>query len=91
MTNQYRFIRPPKAIRRRHVRLDNIVLFPGDMLPYKETWEKIAGNLPSGTRLIVLPPSQSRQRPIYEQVARRMRERGKAVRLVSPAELSHPI
>ena len=47
----------PNDLRRRHIRLDNIALLPGDMLPFMATWEKIAGNLPAGSSLIVLPPS----------------------------------
>jgi hypothetical protein len=83
MRDRYRFARSPKDLFRHHVRLDNIVLLPGDMLPFKATWEKIAGNLPAGTGLIVLPRSQSPQRRIYEAVARRMQALGKSVRLMS--------
>jgi hypothetical protein len=47
MTNYHRYARSPRALRRRHVRLDNIVILPGDMLPFKAAWEKIAGQSPS--------------------------------------------
>ena len=66
MRNRYRFTSAPNDLHRRHVRLDNIALLPGDMLPFMATWEKIAGNLPAGCSLIVLPPSQSPQRRIDE-------------------------
>ena len=87
MRNNHRFTRPPKALRRPHVRLDNIALLPGDMLPFMATWKKIAGNLPAGTRLIILPPAQSSQRAIYEGVARRMQSHGKAVRLLAAEQV----
>jgi hypothetical protein len=87
MRNRYRFTDPPGGLRRRHVRLDNIALLPGAMLPFKETWEKIAGNLPEGSSLIVLPPAQSPQRAIYVAVARRMQARGKSVRLISAEQV----
>jgi hypothetical protein len=86
MTNYSRYARSPRVLRRRHVRLDNIVLLPGDMLPFKETWEKIAGNLPAGSSLIVLPPSESPQRAIYEAVAQSLRALGKPVRLIAPEQ-----
>jgi hypothetical protein len=87
MRNRYRFTGPPRGLRPRHVRLDNIALLPGDMLPFMATWEKIAGNLPKGSSLIVLPPSQSPQRAIYEAVARRMQSLGKSVRLISAEQV----
>jgi len=85
--NRYRVTSPPTAIRRRAVRLDNIALLPGDMLPFMATWEKIAGNLPAGSSLIVLPSSQSPQRAIYESVARRMQSLGKSVRVISAEQV----
>jgi hypothetical protein len=87
MRNQYRFTDAPRGLRWRQVQLDNIALLPGDMLPYKETWERIADNLPAGSTLIVLPRPQSPQRPIYEIVARRMQARGKRVRLIGAEQV----
>jgi hypothetical protein len=62
-----------------------VVPLPGDMLPFKAAWEKIAGN--PGTRSIVLPPAQSQQRAIYEGVVRRMQALGKTVRLISSEQV----
>ncbi len=87
MRNQYRFTRAPRGLRRRPVRLDNIALFPGDMLPFKATWEKIAGNLPAGSSLIVLPPSQHPQRCLYEAVATRLRALGRPIRLITAEQI----
>lgn len=87
MKNQYRITRAPRGRRRRTVRLDNIALLPGDMLPFRATWEKIAGNLPAGSSLIVLPPSQHPQRRIYEAVALRLRARGRPIRLITAEQV----
>ncbi len=87
MTNRYRCTRAPHGRRRRPVRLDNIALFPGDMLPFRATWEKIAGNLPAGSSLIVLPPAQHPQRRIYEAVATRLRALGRPIRLITAEQV----
>ncbi len=87
MKNQYYFSSSPKALRRRHVRFDNIALLPGDMLPFRATWEKIAGNLPAGSSLIVLPPSQHPQRRLYETIALRLRSLGRPIRLISAEQV----
>jgi hypothetical protein len=55
MRNRYRFMRPPKAIRRAQVKLDNVALIPGNLLPFKSAYQKIANGLPKGGILIVLP------------------------------------
>lgn len=87
MTNRYRFTTPPKELSRRHVRFDNIALLPGDMLPFRATWEKIAGNLPAGSSLVVLPPSRHPQRRLYETIANRLRSRGRPIRLISAEQV----
>ena len=55
MRNRYRFMRPPKAIRRAQVKLDNVALIPGNLLPFKSAYQEIANGLPKGGILIVLP------------------------------------
>ncbi len=87
MTNRYRFTTPPKELSRRHVRFDNIALLPGDMLPFRATWEKIAGNLPAGSSLIVLPPSRHSQRYLYEAIAHRLRSLGRPIRMISAEQV----
>ncbi len=87
MRNRYRSADPPRGLRRRHVRLDNIALLPGDMLPLRATWEKIAGNLPEGSTLIVLPSSQHPHRRIYEAVATSLRALGRPIRLITAEQV----
>ena len=87
MTNQHRLTNPPKDLSRRHVRLDNIALLPGDLLPYRATWEKIAGNLPAGSSLIVLPPARHPQRRLYETIANHLRSHGRPIRLISAEQV----
>jgi len=87
MRNRYRVTALPRDLHRRHVRLDNIALLPGDMLPFRATWEKIAGNLPAGSSLIVLPPSQHPQRRLYETIALRLRSLGRPIRMISAEQV----
>ena len=47
------FGKPPRAIRRPGVRLDNLILMPASLLPFKAEWQ-VANNLPRGNVLIVL-------------------------------------
>ena len=57
------------------------------MLPFRATCEKIAGNLPAGSSLIVLPPSRHPQRRLYEAIANRLRSRGRPIRLISAEQV----
>ena len=51
----YRLTRPPNALRRRRVQLDNVALVPASLLPYKSLWQGLANTLPTGSVLIVSP------------------------------------
>lgn len=76
-----RYAEPPRALRRRGVHLDNLVLVPASLLPYKAHWQRIANALPTGDMLLVVPRCD-KQRRIVAAVARRLRERGRQVAVV---------
>jgi hypothetical protein len=49
-----RFVRPPRRLQRRGVRLDNVPLVPENLLPHKAQWQQPANEPPCGDVLIVL-------------------------------------
>lgn len=75
---RYRLRRAPRSLRRPSVHLDNIALVPASLLPHKAEWQAIANGMPNGDMLIVLP-SQVKQRQIAHSVASRLRAKGKHV------------
>jgi len=75
---------PPPAVRR--ATLDNLVLVPGSLLPFKETWQALANQLPEGSTLIILPSSNGSARRTLEKVSCSLKARGRRVTTM-PAEL----
>ena len=81
----YQFGRPPAALQRRSVPLDNLALVPGSVLVFKEQWQRIANSLPTGHILIVLPSQDTPTRRILVRVASLLQANGHKVTTV-PAE-----
>ena len=79
--------RPPRALHRPGVRLDNIALVPASLLPRKAQYQAIADRLPSGEVLLVLPPAGTPERTTMEQVARLFRARGRHLTVLSEARV----
>ncbi len=79
----YRITKPPQALRRRKVKLDNVALVPASLLPYKEHWQRIANELPEGSVLLCTAGLPRRQREIAVNVAAHLRTKGKIVATVS--------
>jgi len=46
--SRWHLYRPPQALRRRHVQLDNVALVPASHLPRKATYQALANTLPPG-------------------------------------------
>ena len=82
MRNRYRFMRPPKAFRQKSVKLDNVALVPGNLLPYKSQYQEIANGLPQGGILIVLPQELASRRA-FEQTAVQLKNKGHRIVSVS--------
>jgi hypothetical protein len=81
-----RFSRPPRALRK--AQLDNLVLVPASLLPFKAEYQEIANELPGGTTLIVLPEDDEAQRQRLESVAATLQAKGRpVVKLVSDGKL----
>jgi hypothetical protein len=72
-----RFSRPPRALRK--ARLDNLVLVPASLLPFKAEYQEIANELPRGTTLIVLPEDDEAQCQRLESVAATMQAKGRPI------------
>ena len=84
MRNRYRFIRQLKAIRRSSVKLDNVALVPGNLLPHKNQYQEMANRLPQGGILIVLPQELGKCR-VFEQTAVQLKQKGKRITTISAA------
>ena len=76
----HRVSRAPGAIRK--ARLDNLALVPASLLPYKREWQQIANELPQGSTLIILPPTDTKQRKVFEDVAEGLKANGHQVKAV---------
>ncbi len=74
-----RFARPPRALRRVGVKLDNLALVPASMLASKGVWQGLANRLPRGGVLILLPTSHRAPRRALEKVAALLSGKGRRV------------
>ena len=82
--NQYRvvpFKRPPTTLFRAN--LDNIAIVPASLLPFKNTWQQMANNLPKGSILICHSPTNAKQKKVLEDVEISFRARGRGVKNIS--------
>lgn len=77
----YRLDRPPRALRRSSVHLDNVALVPASLLPFREHWQRVANDLPRGGILIILPDHAKQQR-VAQAVAWQLRQQGQRVRVI---------
>jgi hypothetical protein len=84
---QYRIKRPPRALRRPGVRLDNVALVPASLLPYKKEWQAVANGLPSGSVLLCSTGSR-RQQTIPEQVSAHLKSKGHRVMTLSAERIA---
>ena len=82
MSNRYCFSRPPQVLRRRNVKLDNVALVPGSLLPFKNQYQQIANGLPRGGILIVLPQELGK-RQAFEKTAVQLKNKGKRITTIS--------
>src|SRR5436309_4435779 len=84
-----RFSRPPRALRRPGVRLDNVALVPASLLPFKKEWQAVANQLPKGSVLLCSTSTNARQRRIMQRVAEHMKRKGRRVRTMPAEHLTH--
>jgi hypothetical protein len=84
---QLRLTPPPRALRRRGVRLENIALVPASLLPYRRRYQSIANALPQGAVLLVLPRTSPVQRQLLVQLARGFAARGHQLATRTPEEV----
>jgi hypothetical protein len=64
------------------MKLDNVVLVPGSLLPFKNQYQEIANALPKGGILIVLP-EELKQRRVFEQTAAQLKNKGRRIATIS--------
>ena len=85
--SRLRCARPPKALRRPGVRLDNIAIVPASLLPQKAQYQAIANQLSQGDILIVLPATDTPEKQALEKAAALFTAKGKHVTTISAATL----
>jgi len=78
---------PPRSLRR--ATLDNLVLAPASLLPYKAEYQAIANRQAPGTVLVVLPVGDSLPRRTLELVASRLKAKGQRVQILSGDFVTH--
>ena len=71
----------------RQVKLDNVAVVPGNLLPYKNQYQEIANGLPRGGILIVLPAALTKRR-VFEQTAVQFKNKGKRIATISAERFS---
>lgn len=86
MKNLYRnsygpFHRPPTSLFK--VKLDNIIIVPASMLPFKDTWQRFANTLPQGSVLICHSSTNNTQIKLLEKVENLFRQKGLAVKRIT--------
>lgn len=81
MTRVRRATMAPEALRR--TRLDNISLVPAALLPFKEEWWTLAGELPAHQVLFVVPQEETRLKQAMRRLVPQLRARGRQVTVVS--------
>ena len=80
MRNQYRFSKPPKALL--NSRLDNIAIVPASLLPFKDSWQKVANAMPKGS-ILLCHAANVKQKQVLQNVRRLLSESGYTVRIMS--------
>jgi hypothetical protein len=75
------FTPPPRAIRK--VKLDNLVLVPASLLPFKAEYQAIANQEAAGTTLVVVPLSDTPYRRRIRELAERMVANGRRIKILA--------
>ena len=83
-----RWCRPPRALRRPEVHLDNIVIVPAHLLPCKTAYQAIANQLPRGAVLIVLPTADTPEKRLLQTAADRFKAKGRHVTTITEASVT---
>lgn len=79
--NNYRFRKPPVSIFK--AALDNIAIVPASLLPFKDSWQKVANNLPKGSILICHSSGNIKQKTILQNVGSLFQQKGHNVKSIS--------
>ena len=77
--------RPPRALRRSAVQLDNVAIVPASLLPCKATYQAIANALPRGAVLLVLPTADTPEKRLLQTAADRFKAKGRHVTTIPEA------
>jgi hypothetical protein len=85
--SRFPFRRPPRALRRPGVQLDNIAIVPASLIPAKAHYQALANALPYGAVLIVLPSPASREYQMLTKVKALFEAKGHRVTTITTDEV----
>ena len=83
-----RWCRPPRALRRPGVHLDNVAIVPAHLLPCKATYQTIANQLPQGAVLLILPTADTPEKRILQTAADRFQAKGRHVTTITETSVT---
>jgi transposase len=69
MRNQYRFTKPPRAMRRSNIKHDNFFIAPASLLSDMDKWQAFFHRQPRGTAVMIISSPTSPLRPVYHAIA----------------------
>jgi hypothetical protein len=67
---------------------DNLALVPASLLPFKAAWQRLANELPIGSTLIILPPSESPRSEALERIRTSFEAMGRSVKILPASEVT---
>ena len=81
---------PPTPLPRTLTRakVDNLVLVPASLLPFKAAWQQIANELPTGSALIILSSSNNPHSQAAEKIVASFEALGWAVTTLPASEIT---
>ncbi|MCL4418324.1 MAG: hypothetical protein M1365_16850 [Actinobacteria bacterium] len=79
--NSYNFRKAPFSLFK--VKLDNIAIVPASLLPFKDSWQKVANNMPQGSILLYQFPENKPHQKILESVRSSFERKGHKVKILS--------
>jgi hypothetical protein len=86
---QYRIKRPPRALRRPGVQLDNVALVPASLLPFKKERQAVANGLPQGS-VLLCSTTNAKQKQILAQVSAHLKNKRHRVRTLPAERFTEP-
>jgi len=82
--NPYKTTRPQTV----KYAVGNLSLFPASLLPFRDEWQHLAAELPTGEVLLIVPAGPSKLRNVLQALSPALRARGRHVTTLPTRSLS---